>query len=407
MGYSLQSQKFGIGLAYRHAEGVMEHRKIGKTGMEASIIGLGAEHLDNKPYDVVEKTIRAALEREFNIMDVFMPGEQVRRNIGMALAGNRGKMLIQGHIGSVDIREQYDISRDIKICRQYFENLLRFLNTDYIDIGMLFFIDSAEAFEKVFHGGIADYALGLKERGTIRAIGASSHNPIVARRVVETGLVDLLMFSVNPAFDMTPASQDVLETFGDGFSERRYAGIDSGRAELYRVCRRRGVGITVMKALGAGKLLSAEHTPFDSPMTVAQCIHYALTRPAVVSALVGCQSPEQVAEAAAYLKLSDEERDYAGIIGSYRSDFEGSCVYCGHCQPCPAGIDIASVHRCLDAALLDRQNIPPGIRQGYQALNARSSACLACGACEKKCPFGVPVIQNMRKAAGIFEEQPG
>ncbi|MDL2233384.1 aldo/keto reductase [Ruminococcaceae bacterium OttesenSCG-928-L11] len=381
----------------------MEYRKIGKTSMEASIIGLGAEHLDNKPYEVAEQTIHAALEHGINIMDVFMPGEQVRRNIGKALAGNRDKMLIQGHIGSVDLNQQYDISRDLNVCKQYFEDLLRFLDTDYIDFGMLFFLDSEEAFDKVFHGGIADYAVKLKEQGTIRAIGASSHNPIIARRVVETGLVDLLMFSINPAFDMTPAAQDVLETCGDDFSQRQYTGIDPDRAELYRVCQQREVGITVMKTLGAGKLLSAQHTPFSAPMTVAQCTHYALSRPAVVSALLGCQTAAEVAEAVSYLTLSDEEKDYTGIVGSYKSDFEGSCVYCSHCQPCPVDIDIATVNKYLDIALLDKQNIPPSIRQHYGALAARGSACIACGNCESKCPFGVPVIENMKLAAGLFE----
>ena len=49
-----------------------------------------------------------------------------------------------------------------------------------------------------------------------------------------------------------------------------------------------------MKTLGAGKLLSPEHTPFQKPMTAAQCIHYALTRPAVASGMLGCKTREEV-----------------------------------------------------------------------------------------------------------------
>lgn len=382
----------------------MEYREIGNTGIRASVIGLGAEHLDGLPYDEVAQTIHAALEHQINIMDLFMPGEEIRRNIGKALAGNRDKMLIQGHIGSVDINEQYDMSRDPKVCKEYFENLLRFLNTDYIDFGMLFFMDSEEVLEQVLHGGVADYAQKLKQRGTIRTIGASSHNPAIAKKLVETGLVDMMMFSINPAFDMTPAGENVMDTYGDDFAQREYVGMAADRAAFYRLCRQRGVGLTVMKTLGAGKLLSARHTPFGAAMTVAQCVHYALTRPAVASALVGCQTPLQVAEAAAYPRLSQEEKDYTGIIGSYKSDFEGSCVYCSHCQPCPAGIDIATVNKYLDIALLDRQSIPPSVRQHYGALAAHGSACVACGSCEKKCPFGVPVIKNMETAAEVFGE---
>ena len=311
-------------------------------------------------------------------------------------------MSIQGQVGAVDRNRQNDISRKLKICKHYFESLLTCLYTDYIDFGMLFFMDSEEAFDQVFNGGIADYALKLKEQGTIRAIGAGSHNPIIAKRVVETGLVDLLMFSINPAFDMTPARNDVLATFDDTFSSQKYTGIDANRAELYRVCQQREVSITVMKTLGAGKLLSAEHTPFSAPMTVAQCIHYVLTRPAVASALIGCKSSEQIFEAVSYLDLSDEERDYTSIVGGYKSDFEGSCVYCSHCQPCPVGIDIASVNKYLDIALLDRQNIPASITQHYNALGSHGSDCIACGSCENRCPFGVPIIKNMEIAVDIF-----
>lgn len=380
----------------------MEYRRIGATGMEASVIGLGAEHLDNKPYEVVEETIHAAMEHGINIMDMFMPGREVRTNIGKALAGNRDKFIIQGHIGSTDQNQQYDISRDLPTCKRYFEEMLHCLGTDYIDCGMLFFIDSEKDFDKIFNSDIATYAQQLKQQGTIRAIGASSHNPVIARKVVETGIVELLLFSINPAFDMVPATTDVLSTFEDSFTEDVYKGIRPERLELYQLCERRDVAITVMKTLGAGKLLSKEHTPFAWPMTVGQCIHYVLTRPAVVSALVGCQSRAQIEEAVGYLKLTDEERDYAAAISSPQHSFKGHCVYCSHCQPCPADIDIAAVNKYLDIAKLDEQNIPPSILQHYLSLGVHGSDCIACGQCEQRCPFTVPVIENMQSASGLF-----
>jgi predicted aldo/keto reductase-like oxidoreductase len=380
----------------------MQYREIGKTGMKAGIVGLGAEHLDGKPAGEVAGVIHCALDGGVNMMDVFMPGEEIRRNIGKAIHGRRDKLILQGHIGSVDLREKYDISRDLSVCQKYFEDLLRHLGTDYIDFGMLFFLDSADAVEKVFHGGILDYAKKLKRQGTIRGIGASSHNPEIAAKVVESGELDLLLFSVNPAFDMTPAKTDVLETLGGEFSGQVYTGVDPARARLYRLCEQKGVGITVMKALAAGKLLSAEHTPFSAPMSAAQCIHYALTRPAVVSVLAGCSTPAQMREALAYLAMPDAEKDYTGVISRYKSGFSGQCVYCSHCQPCPAGIDIAAVNKYLDIARLNESAIPPSILSHYRELPAQGSGCIACGSCEERCPFSVPIIGNMKKAAEIF-----
>jgi predicted aldo/keto reductase-like oxidoreductase len=402
----------------------MVYRPVWKTGMSASVIGLGCEHLDGKPRETADQVIGAAMERGINMMDLFMPGETVRANIGHALKGRRDKMLIQGHICSTDINEQYDKSRDLKTAKKYFEALLRCLGTDYIDFGMLFFIDSDKDYSDVFEGEVIAYARELKQKGVIRAIGASSHNPLVARRVVESGAVDLLMFSVNPAFDLTPAKIHALDYLGETAIDYKMS-IDPDRAALYRLCEQREVAISVMKTLGAGKLLSPKHTPFGKPLTVSQCIHYALTRPAVVSVLLGCSSREEVLESLTYLEADEKERDYSGVIDKYQGDFKGSCVYCNHCLPCPSGINIAEVNKYADIAVvslghhgqsipsdarpegadiaaLDEKKIPPGVRSHYRALDKHGSDCAACGSCEERCPFSVPVIKNMERAAALF-----
>lgn len=378
----------------------MLYRKLGRTGKEVSAIGLGCEHLDRKSQEQVQETIDAALEYGVNILDVFMPGQEVRERIRTALGSRRQDVMIQGHIGSTDVGQQYDISRDLPTVRKYFEDLLRIYG--YIDFGMLFFIDSEKDYQGVFETGFIDYAQKLKEKGDIRHIGFSSHNPETAIRVVNTGLVETMMFSINLAFDMYPAEDYVLDSLEKGFDPGLFRGIDPRRAALYRLCEEKGVGITVMKTLGAGKLLSKEHTPFERPMTAAQCVHYALTRPAVASALLGCQNRIQVEDAMRYFTLTEEERDYAPILDSASKDFRGSCVYCNHCRPCPSDIDIAAVNKYLDIARLNEQEIPPSIRAHYHSLAHHADECIACGSCEGRCPFGVPIIANMQDAKRLF-----
>ena len=379
----------------------MQYRPLGRTGMQASIIGLGMEHLDRRPYEVADEVISAAIDHGITIADCFMPGDEVRRNIGRALKGRRDKLILQGMVCSVDLNEQYDISRDLATCETYFETLLRALQTDYIDCGMLFFMDTQEALDQVIGNGIYDYMLDLKQQGKIRSIGASSHNPLIARQMVERGMLETLLFSINPAYDRSPDSNATLDTLGV-LQNEHLKGVDPARAALYLECERRGVGITVMKSLGAGKLLSAQHTPFQQPLTVGQCIHYALSRPAVASVMVGCSSAKEVEEACRYLTMTDEERDYSAIIEGGGATLQGACVYCGHCQPCPVNIDIASTHRYLDMALLDESSIPPSVRQHYGSMAAHGSDCIQCGSCEERCPFGVQVINNMERAAQVF-----
>lgn len=381
----------------------MIYRTIGKTGMTASIIGLGAEHLDNRPYEQCEEVIETALECDINIIDVFMPGTPVRENISKALKGRRDKVLLQGHIGSVDIHEQYDRTRDVTICRKYFENLLRAFKTDYIDLGMMFFIDTEEDFKGVFDTGYISYVQKLKQEGKIRAIGASSHDPEMAARVVETGTVELLMFSVNIAFDMLPADVYIPSVMDGKIDNSQLTGIEPRRARLYELCASKNIAITTMKTLGAGKLLSPDFSPFDRPLTVAQCIHYALTRPAVVSTLIGCKNRGEVLEAVNYLNLTDEQRDYSNVVKTFKGALNAKCVYCNHCLPCPSQIDIAAVTRLLDIATLDENNIPAEIYAQYNAITHKASECVACGNCEERCPFDVKVIENMNKAARLFE----
>lgn len=71
----------------------------------------------------VKETIDAALESGINLLDVFMPGKAVRENIAKALGARRQDVMIQGHIGSTDLNQQYDISRDLPTVKRYFEDL--------------------------------------------------------------------------------------------------------------------------------------------------------------------------------------------------------------------------------------------------------------------------------------------
>jgi hypothetical protein len=210
------------------------------------------------------------------------------------------------------------------------------------------------------------------------------------------------MFSVNPAFDMLPVEEHVFDHTEKGFGRDMFRGLDPERAALYTLCERKGIGITTMKSLGSGKLLSADHTPFVKPMTMAQCIHYALSRPGVASVLPGCKTAEEMKDALDYFNRTDEERDYADIISGMKNDFKGSCVYCSHCQPCPAGIDIAGVMKYLDIARLNPGEIPPSIKSHYQGMKAKGNDCTACGHCENRCPFGVTVIKNMVEAEKLL-----
>ena len=379
----------------------MRYRELGKTGLRVSEIGLGAEWLERHNEEEVQAVIDRCEGCGINILDCWMSNPQVRSSIGKALKGRREKWIIQGHFGSTWQEGQYVRSRDLAKVEEAFRDLLTRLQTDYIDLGMIHFVDSEAEFRQVMEGEFLAYVKEQKERGVIRHIGMSTHNPQVAKLAALSGEIEMLLFSVNPAFDLLPPSEDLNDYFAESYQEG-LGGIDPQREELYKLCEQRGVGITVMKGYAGGRLFDAKTSPFGVALTPVQCIHYALTRPAVASILVGYDTPEHVDAAVAYETAAEEERDYASVLAKApHHAYGGQCTYCGHCAPCPAGIDIAMVNKLYDLASM-QEEVPATVRAHYQALSATAADCIACGGCETRCPFGVPVVERMEKTKKLF-----
>lgn len=234
--------------------------------------------------------------------------------------------------------------------------------------------------------GIFDYARKLKQEGIIRYLGFSSHSVDICRRFIETGEIDVFMFSLNAAYDFELS--------------RGKLALSHERMDLYRECEKRGVGITVMKPYNGGQLLNAKTSPFHRAMTISQCIQYALDRPAVLSCLPGVRSLSDLRDVLRYYLTSAEERDYSFIGDLPHRDTQGTCIYCNHCQPCPSGIDVGSVNKYLDLAKAGDELA----KDHYKKLNRNADDCTQCGACEKGCPFHVDIRGRMRETKKFFTQ---
>ena len=212
----------------------MRYRVLGRTGLQVSEIGLGGEWLERHNTQEVKEVIDTCEQAGINILDCWMSEPNVRSNIGKALAGRRDKWYIQGHIGSTWQNGQYVRSRQMDQVKEAFEDLLIRMQTDYIDLGMIHFVDEAAEFERVIKGEFMDYVRSLKEAGRIHHIGLSTHNPDVARMAAEQGEIEMILFSVNPAFDLHPVTEDLDEYFAEEY-EAGLAGIAPEREALYKI----------------------------------------------------------------------------------------------------------------------------------------------------------------------------
>lgn len=379
----------------------MNYRRLGKTGLMVSEIGFGAEWMERHTQEECIKVIDACERNGINILDCWMSEPNVRTNLGVALRGRREKWYIQGHIGSTWQNGQYVRTRQMDKVKEAFEDLLTRLETDYIDLGMIHYVDQESDWNEIINGPFIEYVRELKNKGIIRHIGMSTHNPLIAKKAVLSGVVEMILFSINPAFDILPASEDIKAYFVDEY-DASLGGIAPERAELYKLCEQNDVGITVMKGFAGGRLFDEKRSPFGVALTPIQCVHYCLTRPAVTAVMAGFDTPEQVDDVARYETASEAEKDYASVLAKApRHAYSGQCTYCGHCKPCPMDIDIAMVNKLYDLATMQPE-MPASVKAHYEALDNTASKCIGCKACEARCPFGVKIADRMVKAAEIF-----
>ena len=363
----------------------MQYRTLPHGGEQIGIIGMGSAVVgQQKEKDIIE-TVRTAVQLGVNYFDLAAGHATCFPAYGKALADCRKNVYLQIHFGANYTTGEYGWTTDLEAIKRSIGWQLDNLKTDTIDFGFIHCLDErtdVEAYEK---SGALQYVLDMKAQGVVRHIGLSSHNPDTVHHVLDKGIVDMLMFSINPMYD-----------YGQG----EYAiGSDGERQALYRRCEAEGVGIAVMKPFNAGQLLDAKQSPFKRALTPAQCIQYALDKPGVLTVLPGAANVEELKRNVAYLGASDEERDYSIIASLTPEESRGRCVYCNHCAPCPAGLNVGLINKYYDLAKAG----DPLAAEHYHTLTKTAADCVGCGHCDSRCPFHVEQLARMREIAAYFK----
>ena len=362
----------------------MEYRKLPKGQEAISIIGFGGSSLHQAGEKEAVDTLITALDKGVNYFDMAVSEASVLDYYRTAFAGARDKLYMQMHFGADYSSGKYGWTTDPKQIERGMDWLLSRLGTDYIDFGFIHCLDEEADLEAALRQGTLAYMEKLKGQGVIRHIGLSSHTPFVVNKVLDMHILDMLMFSINPAYD---------------YRHGEYAvGSGDERAALYRRCQAEGVGISVMKAFSGGQLLDEKTSPFGRALTAYQCIQYALDRPGVLTVLPGVRDRKDLKQLLGFLEASPEERDYSAISSFTPRESEGICVYCNHCQPCPAGLDIGLMNKYYDLALAGDELA----RDHYANLQRKASDCLKCGHCDRRCPFHVKQTLRMQEIAAYF-----
>ena len=362
----------------------MRYRTNKRTGDQISEIGMGTAYIGEADKKDAVRTVRHAFESGINYYDLAAGDGAAFPIFGEALQDVRDQVMYQIHFGADYSSGTYGWSLDLDTVKRSVDRQLKELRTDYINYGFIHCQDESSDWKTYQENGILDYLLSMKKQGVVRHIGASSHTPSVIQEILDTGLIDMLMFSVNPAYDYQ-------------HGEYAFGGVDE-RSAVYRRCEKEGVGISCMKPFSGGQLLSAQTSPFGQALTQYQCIRYALDKPGVLTVLPGAQSVEEIDHLLRYYEQQEDELDYS-IIGSFAPpEASGKCVYCNHCEPCPCGLDIGMINKFYDLAKIGDDMA----REHYLALRRTASACLSCGHCNSRCPFNVDQMSRMEEIAAYF-----
>ena len=375
----------------------MEVRKLGRTGIEVGALGLGTEYLHGPSRETVVSVVRQAVEAGVNYFDILWPYPEYLDNLGVAFRGLRDRLALAVHVGCVDDNGQARRSRDIPECTAAFEERLSRLGIEYADIAMVHNVDEEADYRTAAGpGGLLELALRFKEQGKARFIAISTHKAGIAHAALEDGRFDALMFPVNPAFDAVsgevswhPSLEAFEESVRDASGDRR---------RLYETCAAKNVGVVAMKPFAGGRFFQAAG-PNGETLSPVQLLSYAVSQPGISTVVPGVESVEELGASLEFLDATEEARDYGPALAGSSWVPEGSCVYCNHCLPCPSGIDIGATLRLAGAA---EQGLTAELRAAAAALPANPADCVECGQCVERCPFGVKVIEQIKRAAKVL-----
>ncbi|MGX8712112.1 MAG: aldo/keto reductase [bacterium] len=377
----------------------MQYRPLGNTGLMVSEISIGCGGFEKLDSAASLELMTMALDSGMNYIDIYDCTPVTRSNVGYALQGRRDEMIIQGHIGTIYKDGQHCRTRDVEECKASFQDLLDRLHTDHIEVGMIHITDSREEWEEIQNSPFLDYVFQLKKEGKIKHIGLSSHNAEVALMAAKSGWVEVIMFSLNPAFDRLRGGAIPWE---EGAMDNLQGGIDPVRVEFYDYCATHNIGVTVMKTFGGGgRLLDEKTSPLGVAYTPEQCISYCLAKPCISTCILGIDNLDELKADLHWMHATDAEKDWESGKRKVKSEkISGDCTYCNHCSPCTQGIPIAKVNELLDKA--ETEGLTPELQAQYDVLPHHAGECTHCGACLSRCPFDVNIPTKMDKAKELF-----
>lgn len=378
----------------------MQYRTFGKTNEQVSTLGFGCMRLPlidaHNPASIDEALstdlLRTAIDHGVNYIDTAYPYHGIGMSRGGASepfvaralrGGYRQRVKLATKLPSWLIQTRQDMDR-------YLNEQLQRLQTDRIDFYLVHALDRVN-WPKVRNAGIEDFLQQAIRDGRILHAGFSFHDRL-----------DLF--------------KEIVDGFDWSFCQIQYNYLDetfqAGTEGLQYAAAKR-LGIIVMEPLRGGKLAQLPEeakqifTTAEVQRTPAEWgFRWVLDHPEVSVVLSGMNTMEQVLENAAVAgstaacTMTEQERILIEQVKSFLAEkIKINCTACEYCMPCPSNVNIPQNFNCYnDYYMFGKKDLFAWIGPSRRASN-----CLECGECETHCPQHIPIMNELKKVAALFE----
>ncbi len=378
----------------------MQYRTLGKIGTKVSVLGFGCMRLPTLGQDgginrdEAIKLIRKGIDNGITYVDTAWTDHRGESEVVLGLA------LKDGYREQVTLVTKCPIGRkEFTEPRHFDEHLdeqLQRLDVDYVDFYLFHALNKKSFDEKVLALNLIERAMNAKKAGKIKHIGFSFHDtPEVLKEIIDSGYFDLMLVQYNI--------------------------VDQVNHEMINYAGEKGLAVAVMGSVGGGRLagkdLPKEMKKWLTPGRenfADLAFKFVLSNPNVSVALSGMGSEEMLDDNLNinskddYDQLSKREKESIGNIAKkFKELCDLVCTQCKYCEPCPNEVNISFIFESLQRHEIygDREkakNYYSMIGKTPWAAGKDATACQECGECLEKCPQGIEIIDQLKKAHEVL-----
>ena len=357
---------------------MLQKRKLGRTGLQVSIVGFGGTWISQLNKNEALKVVRRAFDLGINYFDTAKLDGDSEEKIGEALKDVRTDCILATKTAS----------RTKGASLIDFKTSLHHLKTDWLDLIQLHGIDDLKTLRKAIGpGGSLEMCKKARSEGMVNYIGITGHKPLTLIKSIETNEFDTVLVPLNIV------TRQALE-------------------KLIPLAKDLDIGVVIMKPFSAktSKLVTCLYQPSlsllsDEPelksllgqstsLMVSNALRFILAQDisVVIPGLRSIEEVETVAKVGQnYTKLTEVEKDTYRILLD-----TNHCRDCGFCLTCPKNLDIAAKLRFH--TLFADYGIRNWAKKLYNGLEVNVGDCIECGECEQQCPYNLPIINMLHHA---------